>query len=204
MNSDTVQILIRKAVVLFAGYLLQNGWVTTQGASKVENYLGGMAVLAFAFVWSKLHLKNNVASTNASSGLPRSTPLLALAAVALLMAVGTGCATAPSSGHVIRAVATGTKLGVTQNPVTGAYELGFERIQTELITTPVLFTNGGYVSPDVVSGYEVSSHSAVFGNVGLTSTMAVGTNAVATMLGGQHTPINAGVGTGSNLTPLSH
>lgn len=115
-----------------------------------------------------------------------------------------GCATNPSKSHVVRAVATGTKFGVTQNPTTGVYELGLQRVQAEIVTIPVFFTNGVFSIPDVVSRYEVSTHSAVFGNAALTSTMATGTNAVSTQVGGVTPPINAGVGTGSNLTPLSH
>lgn len=115
-----------------------------------------------------------------------------------------GCATNPSKSHIVRGVGTGTSLGISQNPGTGLYELGFKRAQIEFVTIPVVFTNGVFVVPDVNSRYEVSTHSAVFGNAALTSTLATGTNAVNTAVGGTTPPINTGVGTGSNLTPLSH
>lgn len=112
-----------------------------------------------------------------------------------------GCASNPSKSHVVRGVATGTSLGITQNPATGLYELGVKRAQVEMITIPVFYTNGAFVVPDVVSRYEVSAHSAIFGNTALTSTLSTGTNAVGTALGGTTPPINAGVGIGSNLAP---
>lgn len=130
--------------------------------------------------------------------------ILSLITVAACCLLTGGCISSPSKSHVVRGVATGTSVGITQNPATGLYELGVKRCQVEFVTIPVFFTNGAFCIPDVVSRYEVNTHSAVFGNAGLTSTLSTGTNAVQTQVGGTTPPINAGVGTGSNLTPLSH
>lgn len=129
--------------------------------------------------------------------------LISLISLAALVFV-TGCAINPSKGHIMRVVATGTKFGLTQNPATQAYELSLQRVQMEALTVPVFWTNGVLTVPESVSRYEVSTHSAIFGNAAITSTLSTGSNAVSTMVGGTTPPINAGVGTGSNLTPLSH
>lgn len=128
---------------------------------------------------------------------------LLLAGLAGIVAFA-GCASNPDLSHIRRAVGTGTKVGITQNPGTGAYELGVSRVQIEYTSIPVVFSTNSAnqlqaVIPDVVSRYEVATHSAIFGNAGLTSTLATGTNAVNTAVGGSTPPINNGVGTGSNL-----
>lgn len=123
----------------------------------------------------------------------------ALVALFLCLLLPTGCHLNPSTGHVIRVVATGTKLGLSQNPSTGVYELGIQRVQTEVTTVPVFLTNGEFKIPPTVLRYEVNTHSAIFGNAALTSTMATGSNAVATAVGGATPPINNGTGTGNNL-----
>lgn len=127
-----------------------------------------------------------------------------IALFALIALTITGCASNPSKAHIIRGVTTGTSLGINQNPATGLYELGIKRAQIEFVSIPVIFTNGAFYSPDVNSRYEVSTHSAVFGNAALTSTLSTGSNAVNTAVGGSTPPINNAVGTGSNLTPVSH
>lgn len=115
-----------------------------------------------------------------------------------------GCALNPSKSHVIHIGAVGTKIGIVQDPISGMYSLSAQRVQADLITIPIMFTTNKagdvvVIIPDVVHSFEVNAHNAVFGNVSTTTTMATGTNAVHTTLGGQHQPINAGVGTGSNL-----
>jgi hypothetical protein len=124
-----------------------------------------------------------------------------------LLTITSGCgARKPSSGHILRGAATVTSLGISQNPATGLYELGIKRGQVEVVSIPVWLNtnNNTYAVPDVNSRYEVSTHSAVFGNAALTSTLSTGSNAVNTSVGGATQPINSNVGTGSNLTPLSH
>ena len=124
--------------------------------------------------------------------------ILSICAAALL-GLGAGCQSSPSKSHVIRVVGTGTDFGINQNPVTGFYELGLKRVQTEVTTVPVIWTNGAFYIPDVVERYEVNTHSSIFGNAALTSTMATGSNAVLTSLGGASQPINANTGVSNNL-----
>lgn len=138
-----------------------------------------------------------------ASGL--STAATAVLAFGLLLFGATGCVgRSPSSGHIVRIDAVGTKVGIGQNPATGVYELGIMRVQTELTTIPVFFTNGEYRVAPAVMSYEANAHSAVFGNAAVTSTIATGSNAVNSTLGGQHPPINANTGVSNNLTPISH
>ena len=130
--------------------------------------------------------------------------ITALCATVLLAAVS-GCGTMPhDTAHVYRFDATGNKLAVSQNPVTGFYELGWQRVQTEYTQVPVIWTNGQFYIPETLMRYEVNTHSAVFGNAAMTSTLGTGSNAVNTRLGGGADPINAATGTGNNLTPISH
>lgn len=194
MNKDQAASFTLTLVKAASGYGIAHGI----GTSSTWATIGSVAaMLVAAFVSHAMHTDDEQPAAK-----PPLRPLLVLAFLCLVMGV-TGCAS-NSKGHVIRTVGTGTKLGITQNPATGAYELGFSRVQIEAVVIPVFFTNGAYASPEVVSRYEVSSHSAVFGNVMLTSTLSTGTNAVATSVGGATPPINTGVGTGANLTPLSH
>lgn len=129
--------------------------------------------------------------------ISKTSMLLTIAAVAL--ALSSGCAGSPSKSHVVKADAQGTKFGIGQNPATGMYELQLWRGSAEVVTIPVWFTNGVYYTADVVSRYELSGHSPVFGNVAVTSTLATGSNAVNTAVGGTTPPINANFGTGAKI-----
>lgn len=142
--------------------------------------------------------------------LPIPAPAVLPGAVAMLLLLGTlllggtGCSLNPSKSHVIHVGTVGTKAGISQNPITGVYELSLQRVQADLVSVPIMFTtnrNGDVVViiPSLVQSWEVNAHNAIFGNVSSTETMATGDNAVQTTLGGQHQPINAGVGTGSNI-----
>lgn len=131
--------------------------------------------------------------------------LVLVASAALAASLLSGCAGLPhDTAHVYRLDATGNKLAVSQNPVTGLYEVGWQRVQSEYTQVPVIWTNGTFYIPTTLMRYEANAHSAVFGNAAVTATMATGTNAVETQLGGGYPPINSGTGTSNNLTPLSH
>jgi hypothetical protein len=197
MNSTT-QTLLRSVLKIGAGYFASKG-IADQNTLHVI-YAGAVALIGV--IWGLVHRNS---SSNASSGAGVSRYSLMLLMAVSVLALGTaGCQTSPSKSHVIRAVATGTKAGITQNPTTGVYEFGLQRVQTEIITVPVFFTNGVWYAPDVVSRYEVNTHSAVFGNANLTSSLATGSNAVNTAVGGTTPPINSNTGTSNMLTPLSH
>jgi hypothetical protein len=124
------------------------------------------------------------------------TGLVAIAAVALF----TGCqatslATRPVSTHVVHIAGSGKKLGIVQDPVTGQYSLGYQSIFIGVTTVPITTaqdTNGTihFIEPDAVASYEIAARPGLFGTAGSTYTVAVGPNAVQTLLGGQHQPIN--------------
>ncbi len=111
--------------------------------------------------------------------------------IALLTLIAlVGCAHTPSKSHVVHVVATGTKFGITENPATQLYELGL------VTTVPIMWATNRdgtiyVVIPDVVTRYEVQGKNTTFGGAGLTSTLATGTNAVGTAVGGTVAPINA-------------
>lgn len=118
--------------------------------------------------------------------------LLAIAIISLTV----GCVHAPAKSHVVHVVATGTKFGITENPATQLYELGLTRFQAEVTTVPIMWATNKdgsiyVVIPDVVTRYEVQGKNTTFGGAGLTSTLATGTNAVNTAVGGTVAPINA-------------
>lgn len=188
--------LLVAALHLAGGMLLKHGWVH----SETAYYLAG----ASAAVIGWLAHNSPPATVKADiQSLPGRVLKLALFA-ALLSVFTVGCMTSPSKSHVVRGVATGTSIGISQNPATGLYEFGVKRCQIEFVTIPIFFTNGLPCLPDVVSRYELTTHSAVFGNASLTSTLATGSNGVNTSVGGATPPINAGTGTNNMLTPLSH
>lgn len=125
--------------------------------------------------------------------------LTAAAISALLM---TGCqatslAKNPVTTHVVHIAGSGKKLGVVQDPVTGQYSLGYQSIFVGITTVPIttaMDTNGvvHFIEPDAVASYEISGKNGIFGSAGSTYTVAVGQNAVQTLLGGQHLPVNGG------------
>lgn len=129
----------------------------------------------------------------------------------LLVALGAGCTTAINTKDVTKITVTQTGLKIGQNPATQVYEIMFGRSQVEYVKVPTGLngTNAtagdAAIVPAFASSYEMNGHSAVFGNAALTTTVATGgTNAVNTIIGGEHQPINASTGTGNNLTPTSH
>ena len=126
--------------------------------------------------------------------------LLCLAAVAALALTQAGCtatnlATKPVSTHVVHIAGSGKKLGLVQDPVTGQYSLGYQSVFVGVTTIPITTaqdTNGTirFIEPDVVTSYEIAGKGGFFGSAGSTYTVAVGTQAVQTLLGGAHVPIN--------------
>jgi len=134
-----------------------------------------------------------------------------IGAAALLAAVVTlnGCAVTPLASkpvttHVVHVAGSGKKLGIVQDPVTGQYSLGYQSIFVGITTVPITTaqdTNGTihFIEPDAVASYEVSAKPGWFGSAGSTYTVAVGQNAVQTLLGGQHPPVNAQYWTNANI-----
>jgi len=110
-----------------------------------------------------------------------------------------GCSTAINTKDVTRIVVTttGIRIGQSQVDKTPELEIGRQQVEYLKVPTGLNATNANATdvtkAPVVVSGYEVNAHSAVFGNVAMTSTFATDQGG-ATLLGGQHQPINAGTG----------
>ena len=128
---------------------------------------------------------------------PKPPCLFALIILGGLAFTGTGCGTtqtanAPIKGKVIGGNVSLTKLGVTENLFTGAYELGTERGQLTGAVVPMYYDpiSRTWSSPDFVMSYEAQARNGMFGSAGGTFTYAIGSNAVWTMLGGNHLPIN--------------
>jgi len=121
--------------------------------------------------------------------------LAGLAAAFLAGCAATPLATKPVTTHVVHIAGSGKKLGLVQDPVTGQYSMGYQSIFVGVTTVPVSIsqdTNGTitYIEPDVVASYEIAGKTGIFGSGGSTYTVAVGKQAVQTMLGGGHPPIN--------------
>lgn len=134
-------------------------------------------------------------------------------AAGLAAALAAGCssttlATRPVTTHVVQVVGSGKKLGLVQDPVTAQYSLGYQSILIGLMTVPIttaMDTNGAvkYLVPDAVASYEIAGKAGFFGGAGSTYTVAVGPNAVGTLLGGQHPPINGALWTNLNINVTS-
>lgn len=106
-----------------------------------------------------------------------------------------GCKTAINTQDVTRVVVTTTGVRVGQSAVDKTPELNIGRHQVEYFKSPSTASN-------VVSRYEANTHSPIFGNASMTSTLAVGDDGVKTAIGGAAPPINSGTGTGSNLQTM--
>lgn len=123
--------------------------------------------------------------------------ILVTCAAALALA---GCATAINTKDVTKIVVTTTGVKVGQSAVDKTPELTVGRSQVEYLKVPTGLNASNATAGDVtkaapvVSGYEVNTHSAIFGNAAATSTFATDAAGVGTTLGGNHEPINAGTG----------
>lgn len=133
--------------------------------------------------------------------------LVGICAASVLLA---GCVSRPISNpapsHVVSIIGSGKKLGVTQDPLTQMYQLGYASLFGGLLTVPVTVsydpthTNElNMRTPNVVARYEIGSKATFFGSAGSTYTVAVGTEACNTLLGGQSPPMNLGYWTNSAI-----
>ena len=116
-----------------------------------------------------------------------------------------GCqATSNANRRVVHGAGSFTKLGVGENMATGLYELGIMHGQTTFTIVPILFTTNSagacVVVPDVADSYETTGANSIFGRGGITSTFATGTNAVGSLLGGEHLPVNSAAQTSAGLS----
>jgi len=135
--------------------------------------------------------------------------ILTLAATAVTcIAIATGCGTDPNrkAVRVFQAAGAGRKLGIVQDPVTGQYSLGYQSITAGAMIVPIEWTiasNGvpQVTVPDAAASFEIGAKPYFFGSAAQTMTFAVGSNAVQTLLGGNHPPINEPYWTNSYSAP---
>jgi hypothetical protein len=117
-----------------------------------------------------------------------------------------GCATAINTKDVTKIVVTTTGVRIGQSQVDKTPELTVGRNQVEYLKVPTGLNATNANASDVtktapvVAGYEVNTHSVIFGNAAATSTFATDAAGVSTTLGGQHAPINAGTGLNNPVT----
>jgi hypothetical protein len=113
-----------------------------------------------------------------------------------IITLALGCSTDPNKKtvRVFQAAGSGRKVGLVQDPVTGQYSLGYQSVILAGMIVPITITttSNGVVAtcPDAVMSYEVGAKPYFFGSAECTITCATGANAVQTLLGGQHVPIN--------------
>lgn len=194
MKSNTIQTLLRSVIKIGGGALISSGFAT---GSDLQIIGAGIATL-IAVIWGVLH---RTSGDSASPSRPANAPLFALAFILLCIGL-VGCA---SNTEPKRKVIAGsgelTSLGLTENPITGVYELGAKRGQMSFIVVPAVYNtnNGVWSTPDMVMSVEAQARNGVFGSAGGTTTFAVGSNSVQTLLGGQHLPINATLVNSTNI-----
>lgn len=193
MNDSTIS-LIRSIMKLAAGFIVANGYAS---GAEMETITAGLVAVALT-VWGCLHRAKPAAP--AAVPIKQIVPCLAL----LSLVLSPGCITAPGkpAGHIVAGTAGGKKLGITYNAITGLPELGVQSVDGEFAIIPLLLnTNtGNYYTPDFVMSREIMAKAGMFGTAAGTYTFATGSNAVQTLLGGMHYPVNAGFQTASNVS----
>jgi hypothetical protein len=126
------------------------------------------------------------------------TNKITLLASCLLIGLLAGCTTDPNK-HTARVIGGAGKVvkgGIGENPVTGLYELTVQDGDEAAMVVPiteVVSSNGAVnvIIPDAVLSAEYGGKATFFGSGSSTYTIAVGPNAVNSLLGGMHVPINS-------------
>ncbi len=202
-----IKFVIQNALKSAGPVLAANGIANSQQWQTVCGVIA--AAIGWIWHWHEAHAAAVASGAIKPASLPPGATLpdagaKAAALIALLVlpvAMFTGCGGLPKDvAHVYTISGDGTSMGITQNPATQLYELGLKRIHTHLTIVPIVFqTNAAgtitAVIPDTVVSDEINGRNSIFGGAGGTITVATGTNAVQTMLGGGHVPINEGSGT---------
>lgn len=151
----------------------------------------------FVSIWHALLYGTNTPKPPTESEPVKPNQILPLILLGLCLALSaTGCASNDHNRRVVHGAGSFTKLGVGENMATGLYELGIMHGQTTFTIVPILFATNAVtgltyvVVPDVADSYETTGANSIFGRGGITSTFATGTNAVGSLLGGAHYPVN--------------
>lgn len=186
-------------------WCVTHGLTTNTGWQTISGFI--ISGIAYLVHWYQAHHAAQVAGTVPVPSVALSPKAKAAVSLFLCLLIPefllTGCGgiLPKDVAHVMNFTEDGTKVHIGQNAVTQMPELSVGREQADVTVIPIVFqTNAvsGQISavvPDVVMSYEFNGRNATFGGMSGTITVATGTNAVATILGGGHVPINAGTGT---------
>lgn len=196
-----IKFAMSHALSIAGVWAVTHGLTTNTGWQTIAGFI--TACIAYIIHWYQSHHAAQMAGT-----VPAPAPLLSpkqAGATGLILALLVplllvGCQNNKDIAHVWTASQDGTTVGVTENPTTQLYELGVKRVHSHVTMIPIIFETNNVgniraVIPDVVVSDEINARSGIFGGAGGTITVATGTNAVGTLLGGGHVPINEGTGT---------
>jgi hypothetical protein len=210
MLQFVIKFLLQNALKSAGPVLAANGIATSEQWQTVC----GVAASAIGWIW---HWHESHAAAVASGALPPASlppgatlpsagAKMGLGLIGLLLlpvALLTGCGGLfpKDVAHAVNFTEDGTKIRVGQDPVSQMPQLIFGREQANITVIPIIFqTNAanGQISavvPETVESYEFNGRNTTFGGIAGTITFATGSNAVQTVLGGGHAPINEGTGT---------
>lgn len=193
--NDTAQTLVRYLVKTLAGAAIAHGYI--QGANT--EMIIAVIVSLISAVWGVMH------RTSPAQEAPRRSGVIMCMLGLLVLVVASGCASDPAKLQNKRRVIAGsgavTSLGISENPMTGLYEAALKHGAMSFLVVPSEYnaTNGTWSTPDAVMSYEPQGRNGIFGVAGATTTIAVGSNAVNTLLGGAHYPINQNLVGSTNI-----
>lgn len=206
-NAQTTNLIVSLVIAATSGFAAKIGINLTDYTKDVED----AALLVIGFVtWLTAHIAHSTkptASTTTASSIPvKSTVTLALGFALIGLA---GCAQAinpnsPAPAHVVNVQGNVKQIGLGTAPQTGNATLGYQAAMANVTTVPcqiITATNAGgtnsiqkYITPNVALSYEINGGTGLFSGAKAASTftLAIGDEAVRTLLGGNHLPINSG------------
>lgn len=127
--------------------------------------------------------------------------------VLLMVILLTGCGVFTAAVNTtdvtkVTVTTTGLRIGKAETSMTPELTIARHQVEYYKIPTGLASTNSKSASdvqlvPSVTGSYEAGAKSALFGNATVTTTIGVGDPGVATIIGGQHVPINTGAATAS-------
>jgi len=130
--------------------------------------------------------------------------------ISLILIMGLGCAMVKPTGDVIQTTSTMFGISLAQNQATQLYELKLGLIRNQITKIPTSKEKSGSNSvgsaSDIapfLSRTEAIQKSFIFGNSYVVTTIAAGTNAVGTEIGGKFIPSQTTASTNSNGSSLS-
>lgn len=216
--SNLVSKIVIGIVMSIAG-AVQAKYGFTLDAAPIATDLGALIASLAVWWWSHHSILADVTGYTAgesnpnppkgASGLTNRVVLALLVPVFAFGLLTAGCSGFNQNTHRAVAVsAKGIAAGITEDPSTGLYELGLKNVDSSAIMLPIFYqTNAAgdisVVVPDAVMSSEQGGKAHLFGSGSTTVTIAIGPNAVASILGAAHYPINAPYWTNSAVGLLS-